>query len=160
MVRVWSEYTIVKTKVVHALNKSFIIIERRANDEHNKDLISGLFYLEVKFHEIGPDGKLSEYIERNSKDLQEIFASPRIAKWDAIGTPLVLGVSYVMKVDNDSNIVFLKVMSVSNDWALCQEDLLQHTPTVCYLEIISPPCDYSRVYVLYGTDRGLDGGKH
>lgn len=159
MVRVWENHTIVKTKHVRALNKDYVVIERKANDEQNQ--VSGLYYIEVKFHEIAPHGKLSEYILQHSDtDLQTIVESPRIDKWDALGTPLVFAVSYVLKIDNATNVVFLKVLSVSEQWALCQEDVLDNTPTVKSLEIISPPCDYSRVYVLYGTDRGLDGGRH
>lgn len=163
MGRVWKdEYQVRKTKHVQALNSNYLFIERIGKTTALK---SGLYYIEVDFHEIGPNAKLTEYIETHSatelKTIVEYTAVPEFSKlvWDVKGTPLALAVSYVSSVDPQSKVI-LKVLNVFGEWAVCQEDPLVDNPTVQMMEMIIPPHDLSKVYVLYSTNDGLDGGKH
>lgn len=166
MVRVWKgQYELRKTKHVQALNSNYIFIERIAN---MPELKSGLYYIEVDFHEMGPNAKLSEYIQTHSetelKPIIEYSGAPgisRISLWDVKGTPMVLAVSFVKKDEPGSTKVSLKVLTdIVSDWALCQDDDLQDNPSVNYMEMICPPHDLKKVYVLYSTSDGLDGGRH
>jgi hypothetical protein len=164
--RLWmTEYEILKTKHVHALNGDYILIERLAKPERT-DLQSGLYYIKVDFHELGPESKLTEYIETHAEtELKPIYEysiseGTTLQLWDARGTPLALAVSYVIHPDAKSVRVVLKVLSVFSEWATCQEDDLLGNPTVYDLEMIIPPHDISKVYVLYSTSDGLDGGRH
>ena len=116
MVRCWADYEILKTKYVQALNKNYIIIHRKAKGEHQS---SGLYYIDVDFHELEPEGKLSNYIhEYGSANLNTIieYKSPTVlTMWDALGTPLSLAVSYVLKDDPADSKVLLKVLTVSGE---------------------------------------------
>ena len=163
MGRIWKdEYEVRKTKHVQALNSNYLFIERIGK---TTTLKSGLYYIEVDFHELGPNAKLSEYIETNSatelKTVVEYPAVPDLSKlaWDVKGTPLALAVSYVSQIDPQVKVI-LRVLNVFGEWALCQEDPLEDNPTVQMMEMITPPHDLSKVYVLYSTTDGLDGGKH
>jgi len=117
---------------------------------------------------LGPEAKLSEYIQNHAEtELKPVMEYPagdasheRIVHWDVKGTPLALAVSYVYKDEPGSVKVVLRVLSVFGEWALCQEDDLIGSPQVHSMEMISPPHDHSKVYVLYSTDDGLDGGYH
>jgi hypothetical protein len=163
--RLWrGQYEVKKTKYVHALNGDYIFIERKAK---TAGLMSGLYYIKVDFNEIGPNSKLTAFITRQSNEglvpiieFPESQEGPKLRLWDATGTALALAVSYVISPNNSTTKVVLKVLSVYSEWALCQEDELMSNPTVYHLEMIVPPCDISKVYVLYSTSDGLDGGRH
>lgn len=170
MVRVWKDqYEIRKTKFVQALNKNWLFIERIGKTTALK---SGLYYIEVDFHELGPQAKLSDYIETHAPTLLEAVIEYPAAlnvsmlMWDVMGTPLALAVSYVNKIDPSTHTMVLKVKSFESmesspdGWAICQEDPLDGSPFTHQLEMISNPHDMTKIYVLYSTNNGLDGGKH
>ncbi len=167
MVRVWkNEYEVLKTKHVQALNSNYLFIERVGKSTGATNT-GGLYYMEIDFHEVGPSAKLTDYIDTHSAtELKPIVEYPTgasaslIDRWDVSGTPFALAVSFVSRIDPAAVKVILKVLNVFGDWAICQEDVLVDTPTVYAMEMISPPIDPSKVFVLYSTDDGLDGGKH
>lgn len=162
--RLWrDQYEVLRTKHVHALNKDFIFIQRKSKVSN---LNSGLYYIEVDFNELDPHDELTRFIRSNYEEgLKPIVeysegSNAKLDKWDAVGTPLALAVSYVFSPDSSTTKVVLKVLSVYSEWAICQEDILSGNPTVHHIEMIIHPCDISKVFVLYSTSNGLDGGRH
>ncbi len=166
MARVWeNKFVIIKTKYVQALNTDIIVLQRIATAD-NSDAKSGLYYIEAKFCEIDPNnGNLSEYIKKHVDDLEPIFEYEQtnatenpLFPWDAKGTPLTLAVSYVIKKSSKYYARLVALSKLKGNFTNCNE--IDDIPQVYHIEMISPPGNYSRVFTLYGTANGLDGGAH
>ena len=174
MVRIWAkDYKIRKTKYVQALHSHFILIEREYIGDSNEK--SGLYYIEIDFDECETygsngsndpkGGKLSDFIAAHAdKDLKPVFEYSKpvgLGLWDAKGTPMTLAISYVTYPDsNSTRIKLVALTSPSGTLAICDDLELKDNPSVDCIELISPPNSQTRVYSLYCTSSGLDGGYH
>ena len=125
MGRVWkTEYEIRKTKHVQALNSNYLFIERLGKTMGTSN--SGLYYMEIDFHEVGFSAKLTDYIEAHAAtELKPIIEYPtagsvsKLEHWDVTGSPFALAVSFVYRTDPTTVKVILKVLNVFGDWAVC-----------------------------------------
>ncbi|MGD9674746.1 MAG: hypothetical protein AB7U98_14865 [Candidatus Nitrosocosmicus sp.] len=171
MVRIWADkFQVKKTKYIRALNTDIIIIEResipRQNSyTENRQAKSGLYFIEVDFNALEPtDGKLSDYILSHQDDLKPIVEYSlneylELYLWDARGTPETMAIAYVLEKDRRFSLAKLVAASdLSGQFRDC--DVIDDCPRVKHLEMISPPDIPGRVYTLYSTVNGLDGGVH
>ena len=92
-----------KTRHVQALNSNYLFIERLGKAAGSN---SGLYYMEIDFHEVGPSAKLTDYIETHTAtELKPIVEYPttlsisQLPLWDVTGTPFALAVSFVSRID-------------------------------------------------------------
>ena len=171
MTRVWeNEFQVRKTKYVRALDSDIIIIQRDAipvenSAVPNRQAKNGLYYIVVDFDALEPgDGKLSKHIEDHQDELKLIVEYTLeefldLYLWDAKGTSETLAISYVLEKDRRFSLAKLVALtSLSGGFANC--DIIDNCPYVTSLEMISPPSIPGRVYTLYSTVNGLDGGVH
>jgi hypothetical protein len=171
MVRLWeNEFKVRKTKHVRALDSDIIIIQRDAIPQKNslvpnRQAKNGLYYIVVDFDALEPgDGKLSNYIRDHQDELKPIVEYTLeefldLYIWDAMGTSETLAISYVLEKDPVFSLAKLVALtSLSGGFADC--DIIDDIAFVISIEMISPPSIPGRVYTLYSTVDGLDGGKH
>ena len=171
MVRIWGdEFQVRKTKYIQALNTDIIIIQRdyipkENNYIHNRQAKNGLYFIEVDFDALEhTDGKLSNYILENRDELKPIIEYSLdsyldLYLWDARGTPETMAVAYVLEKDRRFSLAKLVAATdLSGQFRNC--DVIEDCPYVKSLEMISPPNIPGRVYTLYSTVNGLDGGVH
>lgn len=169
MVEIWeNEFSVASVKYVKALNSHFILIEREnilSTQQYiaNSPKERGIYYIEVDFDELETTGgKLPTYIQSgNLKSIDESVTTgfSRITRWEAKGNSKILAVSFA--IERSPGHYETKLMALTNPsgtFDVC--DSIDYVPQVRTIELILPFDDVERAYVLYGTENGLDGGRH
>ncbi len=170
MAEIWEdEFKVLSVKYVKALDSHFILLHcetilSKQQYIANNQIQQGLYYIKVDFDELEKTGgKLPTYILQsgNLKAINESITTGfrKITLWEAKGNSKILAVSFaIRRAPGHYETKLMALTNPSGSFAVC--DSIDYLPPVRTIELILPFDDVERAYVLYGTENGLDGGRH